>query len=143
MCEILVKAIDYIHPDSNIDRQGAYKRGFPVVVMPDGWVWGTEERLPKFVVIKIPGVPISKVLKYILPEMSDILDLEGNQFTYRRRRWQIRWVDLPLAARTKLANIGVLTIKAGGYAGGYDYTWSQIKAYFRDLKTGQNETADL
>jgi len=38
---------------------------------------------------------------------------------------------------------GGLTIKAGDYAGDYDYTWTQIKAYFRNLKTGLDETGDL
>lgn len=43
MARLLVKAIDHTHPATDIDRQGAYKRGDVVVVMPDGHVWGRAE----------------------------------------------------------------------------------------------------
>lgn len=138
--EILVKAIDTTHADANEDRRGCYKRGMPVVIKPDGHEWGSAERLPKFVVLKIPGVSVATVTKYIFPE---VIDGSVPPMNYRRRLWQIRWADLPLAARNKLASDGELTIKVGAYAGAYDYTWAQIKGYFRNLKTGLDETADL
>lgn len=135
-CELLVKAVDYTHSDATEDRRGAYKRGMVVVVKPDGWSWGTEERLPKFVVIKIPGIAVSKAEKYIAQQFS-----AGE--VYRRRLWQVRWADLPAAARTKLAT-GRLTIKAtDAYTGAYDYTWDQIKTYFRNLETNTDETQSL
>jgi hypothetical protein len=64
MAEVLVKAIDHIHPDPDIDRQGAYKAGDVVDVRPDGFVWGNEERLPKFIVVKIPGVDPATIENY-------------------------------------------------------------------------------
>jgi len=142
MAEILVKAIDATHNDPDKDRRGCYKRGMPVVVMNDGHEWGLEERLPKFVIIKFPMIPKDKVMKYIDPEPG--LDTDGNITIDRRRMWQIRWTDLPLAAKNKIQSAGELTIKATpSYTGNYDYTWIQIKTYFRNLLTGLDEVNDL
>lgn len=143
MAEILVKAINATHSDTDKDRRGCYKRGMPVLIMPDGHSWGGEERLPKFVVIKIPGISVETVSKYVQPQNEDTPDADGIYRVYRRRLWQIRWADLPAAARNKLATDGELTIKAGTYAGNYDYTWKQIRGYFRNLKTGLDETGDI
>ena len=57
MCEVLVKWVDRVHPTDTVkDRRGCYKKGDPAAVMPDGHEWGRKERLPIFVVVKIPGV---------------------------------------------------------------------------------------
>lgn len=40
MAEILVKAVDATNPDTEKDRRGCYKKGYPVVVMLDGHIWG-------------------------------------------------------------------------------------------------------
>ena len=142
MAEMLVKAIDATHPDPDKDRRGCYKRGMPVVVMDDGHEWGKEERLPKFVIIKIPLTSKDKIMKYIDPEPG--LDVEGNIIIDRRRMWKIRLADLPLLARNKLQLSGELTIKAtSSYTETYDYTWTQIKPYFRNLLTGLDEVNDF
>ena len=142
MAEMLVKAIDATHPNPDKDRRGCYKRGMPVVVMDDGHEWGKEERLPKFVIIKIPLTSKDKIMKYIDPEPG--LDVEGNIIIDRRRMWKIRLADLPLLARNKLQLSGELTIKAtSSYTETYDYTWTQIKPYFRNLLTGLDEVNDF
>lgn len=138
MAEILIKAVDTINSDPDKDARGSYKRGMPVVVMPDEHPWGVEERLPKFVVIKIPGISVERVQKYI-EIWTDLITGDP----VRRRRWQIRWSDLPAAARNKLQNTGQLVIKAGTYSGTYDYTWTQVKQYFRNLQSGLDELEDL
>jgi hypothetical protein len=143
MAEILVRAQNVTHPDAEKDRRGCYKIGYPVVVMPDGHPWGNEERLPKFVVIKIPGVSIATVKKYIGQQYDDTKNSDGVYPVYRRRLWRIRVADMPIAARNKLSTDGVLTIKAGTYSGAYDYTWAQVKGYFRNQKTNLDETADI
>jgi hypothetical protein len=148
MCEILVKAVSVTNPDPDKDQRGCYKRGYLVLIMPDGHVWGREEGLPKFVVIKLPGVPVDneKIRKYTEEwKAMTGLDPDGGPIieTQQRRRWQIRWVDLPQAARNKLASTGELVIKAGSYLGPSDYTWAQIKHYFRNLETGLDEIEDL
>lgn len=138
--EILVKAIDATHIDPTEDSRGCYKRGYPVTIMDDGHVWGAEENLPKFVVIKIPSVPVEKVHKYI-EQLMDTTN-PGNPIIVKRRLWKIRWDDLPQAVKNKFKT-GVITIKAGTYTGDYDFTWSQVKSYFRNQMTGLDETEDL
>ena len=130
---MLLKAESATHTDPSKDARGCYKRGHPVVVMPDGHEWGVLERLPKFALLKIPLVPVNSVLKYIA-------QWDGN----RRRRWRLRVADMPAAARNKLANAGELTIKARAeYTGAFDYTWTQVKAFFRNDETNADETEDV
>lgn len=50
--EFLVRNFDSTNPDEELDRSGCRKRGMIDAVMPDGHPWGTQERLPKFVVIR-------------------------------------------------------------------------------------------
>lgn len=139
MAEILFRAIDNSNPNWEKDLM-CYKQGMPVVVVDDGHEWGAKECLPNFVVIKIPLVPKSKVLKYRQEQMDDFDPTKH----YRRRLWKLRWADLPIAAKNKLKNDGELTIKASpDYTGDYDYTWQQIKSFFRNLRTGLDESEDL
>jgi hypothetical protein len=142
MAEILVKAIDHVHPDPEKDRRGAYKRGMPVVVFPDGHSWGADEGLPKFVIIKIPGISVSSVEKYIQHQFEDTPGEDGICQVYRRRLWRIRWEDLPAGVKSKLSD-GILVIKAGSYSGKYDFTWNQVKSFFRNLKTNLDETENF
>ena len=143
MAQILVKAIDATHADPVKDRRGCYKRGMPVVVMPDTHTWGREECLPKFVIIKIPGVSVDRVMKYLKQEREDTADAEGFYPIYRRRLWKFRFDDMPAAALKKLRDNGELIIKVGDYADKYDYTWTQVRSYLRNLKTNTDETASL
>jgi hypothetical protein len=143
MAQILVKAIDATHADPVKDRRGCYKRGMPVVVMPDTHTWGLDERPPKFVVLKLPGVPVEKVKKYIEPEREDTADADGRYQVFLRRLWKFRLDDMPTAALRKLRDNGELIIKVGDYADKYDYTWTQVRSYLRNLKTNTDETASL
>lgn len=130
MCEILIKAIDATHSDSDIDRIGCYKAGMPIIVVDDDFSWGSKECQPLFYVVKIPLINKSKVLKFIVTQV----DIDNN--IYRKRLWRIRVEDLPSAAKQILIDQGSITIKATNrYIGAYDYTWGQIKRYFRNLET--------
>jgi hypothetical protein len=142
MAEILVKAVDATHADPIKDQRGCYKRGMPVVVMPDGHAWGTEERLPKFVVLKIPLISVSQVQKFVQRWETHLV--EGQPEIIQRRVWSIRWADLPAATQNTLSTTGQLTIKATpAYTGSFDFTWAQVKAFFRNGQTGLDETVDL
>ena len=141
MAEILVMARSNTHEDPEVDRTQCYKRGMPVVVMPDGHPWGSAERLPTFVLLKLPGVPVELVQKYV-EEHPDPAS-PGEPSMLLRRVWTIRWDDLPAEARGKLAGTGQIVIQAGGYSGEYDYTWKQIKRYFRNQVTGLDEDGNL
>jgi hypothetical protein len=44
--EVLIRAQD-----------SSWPKGTPVVAKPDGWTWGTAERRPDFVVIRVPLAP--------------------------------------------------------------------------------------
>lgn len=146
MAEILVKATDHTHPDPQKDRRGAYKRGYPVVVMPDGHKWGRKERLPLFVVLRLPGVSVQKMRKYLEPTYTPEVDPDGIPIgnIYRRRQWQLRWEDLPQTAKDRLKADGELTIKAtDAYDGSYDYTWREVKGYMHNIDGGYDETAEL
>lgn len=132
MAELLVKAVSATHSDPAKDQRGCYKRGHAVVVMPDGHEWGTLETLPRFVVLKFPLVAPARVEKYLAT------------VTTRRRRWRLRWADLPAAARNKLTSTGQLVIKAdAAYTGAFDYTWAQVKGFFRDDETNTDETGGI
>jgi len=97
-----------------------------------------------FVVLKFPLIPRAKVEKYLLSEIDETDPDPERWSTYRRRLWQVRWEDLPAGAKTKLASTGELTVKAtAAYVGAFDYTWAQVKSFFRNLKTGLDETEDL
>jgi len=142
MAEILVKAISAAAlSDLTKDQRGCYKRGMPVVVMPDGHQWGLLERLPTFVVIKLPMVSVERVQKYI-EEQRELVN--GELTMTRRRLWRIRWAGLPAAARNTLLATGELVIKAtADYTGPFDYTWLQVKQYWQNQLTGLDETADI
>lgn len=109
-----------------------------MVIMPDGHVWGTLERLPAFVLLKVPGISVERVAKYVLPRNA----ADGTT-AISRRLWRIRWDDLPIKARNTLRDTGQLVIRAGTYDGPSDYTWTQIRGYFRNLETGLDETENV
>lgn len=98
MAEVLIKAIDATHPDPAKQARGCYRMGDPVVVMPDGHEWGREEGLPRFWLLRIPGVSVSQVEAFL--ERG-----EG-----RRREWNLAPSDVPAGARTQLLATGVLTV---------------------------------
>lgn len=130
-CELLVKAVDYVHPDPTEDARGAWKAGMIVVVKADGHMWGKLEALPpaqggKFVVLKFPGVSAAKLEKYLAAQVS-------GEDTVRRRLWQIQIGDIPLAARNRLNTTGTLTVSESGG----DYTWEQFRGLIKNLETAE------
>ena len=65
MCEILVKAVSISNADPEKDKRGCYKKGYPVVVKPDGWEWGNLETLPTFIIIKCPEISVAAAETYM------------------------------------------------------------------------------
>jgi hypothetical protein len=141
MAEILIKAFDNTYPDPEKDQKGCYKRGMPVVVMPDGHIWGSSEGLPNFYILKLPGVSVDKVQHFINPETEDGgLDYRGRPIInmVRRRVWKIFIEDLPQATINKLNNTGEIIISPAG-----DYTWTQVRNYIKKITTNELAAADL
>jgi hypothetical protein len=62
--EFLVRNFDSSNPDPELDRSGCRKRGMVDDVKPDGQVWGRLETLPRFVVLKCPGVTEADAAPY-------------------------------------------------------------------------------
>lgn len=127
MAEILVMARDNVMTDRNgdpvdpaIDAQQSFKKGFPVLVMEDGHAWCAEESLPRFVILKIPGVSVTAVNQYLQPWV----DTDG-QTILRPKLWQIAVDSLPAGVRQTLATTGQ-----------YTTTWNAIRTYIKNLRDG-------
>lgn len=93
MSEILIKAIDAKHRDPAKDSRGCYKRGDPVLVMPDGQIWGRLETIPRFWRVRVPGER-SVVMPFVRAEYHQrYIWLRGDNAhklkasTLLRRRW--------------------------------------------------------
>jgi len=123
MAEFLVKAIDAVHSDPVKDKQGCYKRGDVVVVMPDGNVWGKAEGLPKFVIVKVPGLPVDQARKYVESEA----DATGDNII-TRRKFKLLVDDIPQALKNQLKAKGEVTV-----------SWNQVKSYVKNKVTGVTE----
>jgi len=68
MCELLISNNKTsVHPDPVVDREGMPKRGDLVAKLPDGHEWGSGERLPNFVILKLPGVKDAVIDFHIRP----------------------------------------------------------------------------
>jgi len=117
MAEFLIKAVSATHPDPEKNARGCYKRGDIVDIRPDGWPWGAEERLPLFVLVKIPGLSVSNVIHYA-----------GAYPDVARRLYKIRVDDVPLAIRNILRDTGVVTL-----------TRAQVIGYVRNKLTNVDE----
>lgn len=109
MAEFLIKAVSATHADAVKDARGSYKRGDVVVVMPDGHPWGSSERLPKCVVVKIPSLSVAQAQQFV--ESESVIDVfTAARVITRRRRWRVRVDDVPLAIRNALRNNGEVTV---------------------------------
>ncbi len=52
--ELLIKACDATHSNEVKDLRGCYKKGYVVVIKPDGWKWGKEElNKEKFYIVRV------------------------------------------------------------------------------------------
>lgn len=89
MAELLIRPVNNFHADPVKDRRGSYKRGDPVVVMPDGHKWGREERLPHFWRIAVRGASV-QVMRPFCQELYDgIWTPDKGARALLRRRWKL------------------------------------------------------
>ena len=131
MAELLVKAVSAVHADPVKDLRGSYKRGDIVVVMPDGHAWGLQERLPTFVVVRIPGVTVEQARRFADSE-GTVDPFTAQLNVTRRRRWRIRWDNLPLGVRNALRDTGEVTV-----------TWAQVRNFIENKLTSTTAPAEL
>jgi hypothetical protein len=132
MAEILVKAVDAIHPDPVKDLRGCYKRGDVIGVAPNGWAWGALEQLApvnggQFVIVKITDVTRTQVLNWVRNNWQ--CEIDGVDSNVRRRRVRIDTQLLPASVRNALNNTGQ-----------YSTTWAAIRQYLRNKLTDATAT---
>ncbi len=110
MAEFLVKAISATHSDPEKDKQGCYKRGDVVVIMPDGHEWGKEECLPKFVVVKVPGLDYELAKsRYEQPDYD--LSALPEQKILMKRRYRVKIDSLKTSVKQQLNVEGTISEK--------------------------------
>lgn len=95
MAEFLIKAIDAHHPDSKIDLAGCYKTGDVILAQPDGWSWGKEECLPKFIILKVPGMTVESAQEYL----KSYTELEPNDL--------VEEVKVRRAQKINMSSLGI------------------------------------
>jgi hypothetical protein len=122
VAELLIKAVSATNPDATKSARWCYKRGDPVVVMPDGWSWGTQEVIPPanggvFVIIKIPDVTVAQALRFI------------SKGTLTRKLYRVVVDELPAGIRNTLNTTGTIT-----------RTWDQIKSFIENKVTLERES---
>ena len=122
MARLLIVAQSATHTDPTKDRTGCYKRGDPVIAMPDGHVFGNGQQWPKFAIIDLPGVDHVKLNQYIQEEMV------AGQIT-RRRAFRVDVAALPAGVRATLNATGAVST-----------TWAQLRDFVIRTDTGISET---
>lgn len=131
MAEVLIALQSTSHPDPAIDRRGCWKAGMPVAVAPDGHEWGAREGLPRFFVVRLPGIEVDQIRGYVQEEY-DPEDYQptsnrvtGEARVIRRREWQVMLDEVSGPMRDLILATGSITIgppEAGGHA-----TWDQMR----------------
>jgi hypothetical protein len=79
-------------PDELYEFESRQKKGDIVAVRPDGWAWGNKEKLPLYIVVKVPQISYedAKLYEQRLEEIQN-----GEVKPKRFRRYQIpeSWID--------------------------------------------------
>jgi len=107
MAELLVLAFETFNTDPQQDLM-AYKLGHIIDIKEDGHVWGTQEKLPKFWIIKVPGMAVADAQEY-LKMLQDFTDL-NNVKTIGIRKWKLDYNLLPAAAKNTLNSTGIVSV---------------------------------
>lgn len=134
--ELLVKAIDASNP---VYDAGCYKAGMIVLAKPDGHEWGRLEGPPTFAIIRLPGVPVEAVEKFLEPETDPLVP----EVPVRRRQYAIDIPALPKSVRTRLGTNGITVKPDASYKGASDISWDNLKGNIVRLGTGERETRSL
>lgn len=73
MCDILIKAIDAVHPDPTKDRTGSYKRGYIVEAFPDYHLVDISGKFifegckpPSFAILRVSDATVEQAHNYII-----------------------------------------------------------------------------
>jgi hypothetical protein len=96
MAQFLIKALEPWNNDSPTAPEERSRLGDIIVVRPDGHVWGNEECLPRFIVVKITNMTYDDA-KHL--EESLLLDdgLEEDGVTIKKKLAKVRKWQVPQA----------------------------------------------
>jgi len=95
----------------NIDPEQdllAYKLGHVIDVKPDGHVWGAQEKLPKFWIVKIPGMAVETAREY-LKSLEDLTN-PNDPIQIGMRKWKLDYNTLSTPIKKKLNDTGTITV---------------------------------
>ena len=115
MAEILLRAQNQIDVPADPEKVARLRvPGDVVVVMPDGHPWASRECLPRFWIIKLPGVSVETVRKLTEAWYEDTGTVDEDGVPILRMRSKSRYT-LPLARlkkpqRDELNATGILTV---------------------------------
>lgn len=124
MAELLIKAVDFTHPDPGEDKAGSYKRGDVVIVREDGSLWSALETLApnfggKFFIVELPGVSVAQIRAMeksetqtvpVPPGTEDALGGPTMDKVVTRRAWSLDISQLPPGIITALDTPGANNI---------------------------------
>lgn len=81
-----------------------------LLIKPDGWIWGSEERLPNYIVFKIPGLSLEESKKYA-KAISVIIEENGvsKDDTTKERKYFIDPIEI-LQAKNDGVSIKVISL---------------------------------
>lgn len=149
MAELLIKIKNYTHPDPNIDRQGAYKKGMIVHVVEDGYPWARKESKQEWLIqgndavdwhgrtaiLKIPGLAVAKVKELMSVQSED--DTGAPHYEddgieprmYRKRRWWLLIDSIPQSIKNAIQADGEVTV-----------TKNQIRNYLKRIRDNAQYT---
>ena len=138
MAEILIKAVDSVVTDEHgdpvdpaIDTAHSFKQGHPVVVMPDGHEWGSDEGLPKFYILKIHGMDPTDFHPYLAAHTDTPVtastkpDGSARSSTLCPRLWRLDISNIPADVKRSLTTTGT-----------HSTTWESIKTHIKNRKDG-------
>lgn len=82
------------------------KKGDIVVIRPDGWTWGREECLPRFIVVKIPGLSVEDAKKYEeLLEIKAATATERAQFRGKKYALPLQFIEAAITQKKSVHSL--------------------------------------
>ena len=108
MCEFLIMAKNSFNVDLQKDKF-AYKIGHIISIQPDGHIWGKLECLPRFWIIKVPGMKVEEA-KHLTSNKCGILDTY-NVNPISIRKWKFDVNTLQSIDNEIIDTVGIISIK--------------------------------
>ena len=143
MAQLLIKALDAIHINPKKDKSGCEKTGDIVAIVDDKHIWGKRERLPRFIVIKVPELSIDAGKIYIESEIDEEeLNVTWNRLTYESAKGKNDWqafLSEPTIKKEK-SKTEIVEVDTIQWA---KMLWTNNYYPFYNKPTGQNQISEM